>query len=320
MRIVFMGTPQFAVPSLRAVAAEHEVLKVITQPDRPAGRGRKLSAPPVKQSAEQMALPVSQPEKASSSEVVQDIGALHAELIVVVGYGQIISEDLLNAPKLGAVNVHASLLPRYRGAAPIQRAVINGDKETGVTTMWMTPHLDAGDIILQKRIPILPDDTAGTLGERLAVEGAVLLVETVRQMAQGIAPRLPQDHSLATLAPRVLPHEGEIDWAADSQAICNLVRGLNPAPGAFTFRNQDRLKVWKARPILARREGIPGAVIEVETEGFSVCAGTGAVLVTEVQPESRRKMPAAAYARGYRLAPGDILGPTEERADERSRC
>lgn len=319
MRIVFMGTPQFAVPSLRAAAAEHDILRVITQPDRPAGRGRKITPPPVKQHAQQLGLSVWQPERAPSPEVVRELAAMRLDLIVVVGYGQMLSQEVLDAPKLGAVNVHASLLPRYRGPAPIQWAIINGEEQTGVTTMWMTAALDAGDIILQEPVAILPDDTAGTLGERLALEGAALLVETLRQIERGTAPRTPQDDSLATFAPRIPPHAGLIDWRADAQRICNLVRGLNPGPGAFTIRNGSRLKIWQARPIRGPAEGKSGVVAEVTERGFSVCAGRGAVLVEVVQPESRRKMPAAAYAAGYRMVPGEILGSTEEGADERGR-
>ena len=308
MRIGFLGTPEFARPSLQALLeAGHTIAFVVTQPDRPVGRGRKTRPTAIKVAAQAAGLPVLQPERVSSAESIEAIKAFAPDLLAVVAFGQILSDKLLNLPRLGAVNVHASLLPRWRGAAPIQRAILNGDTETGVTTMWMAARLDAGDIILQQAVPISPQDTAGTLSDRLAVEGARLLARTVGLVEAGSAPRLPQNESRVTLAPPIRPEEGLIAWSSPAGGICNLVRALNPAPGAFTHRAGQRIKVWQARAVV-RAEGKPGQVVEVMGDGIAVAAGSGAVVITQVQPESRRIMDAGAYARGYRLAATEMLG------------
>jgi len=308
MRIGFMGTPEFAVPSLRALLdAGREIAFVVTQPDRPVGRGLKVQPPPVKVTAQAAGLRVIQPRRASSAEAIQQIRQFAPDLLVVVAFGQILSAELLDVPRLGAVNVHASLLPRWRGAAPIQRAVLNGDAETGVTTMWMTPGLDAGDTILQQVVHIAPDDTAGSLSRALALQGAWLLLRTIDLIARGEAPRLPQDESKATEAPRIRPEEALIHWERPAGEICRLARALNPWPGAFTYRGGERIKIWQAHP-KEWAEGKPGQVVEIARDGITVAAGAGAVVMEQVQPESRRIMPAAAYANGYRVQAAEMLG------------
>ncbi|OIQ11263.1 methionyl-tRNA formyltransferase [Neomoorella thermoacetica] len=309
MRLVFMGTPDFAVPSLQAlVAAGHEFAAVITQPDRPRGRGKKLLPPPVKSTALAAGLPVRQPSDMKDREFLEDLRLLQPELIVVVAFGRILSREILDLPARGCVNLHASLLPRYRGAAPIHRAVMNGEVETGVTTMWMAPQLDAGDIILQEKLPIPPEATTGEIHDRLAEVGAGLLVHTLELIAAGRAPRLPQDEALATYAPPLKPEEEVIHWEQPAQVIYNQIRGLNPLPGAYTLRSGERLKIYGARLTDPYAIGRAGRVVEVVREGFVVQAGTGRVLVTSVQPPGKKIMPASAYLQGYPMVPGEILG------------
>lgn len=233
MRILFMGTPEFAVPSLRALVGEHEVLGVVTQPDRRAGRGQRVVFSPVKEVALEYGLPVFQPEKVSDPQVMAELEALGADLFVVVAFGQKIPDRLLAAPTYGCVNVHSSLLPKYRGAAPINAAILHGDDVTGVTTMYLGSGWDDGDIILQAEEPILPRETAGTLHDRLMVKGAELLLETVRQIAQGSAPRIPQDHSKASYAFKLKKEAAQVDFGRTAQKLDRLVRAMNPWPVAW---------------------------------------------------------------------------------------
>ncbi|WP_406678233.1 methionyl-tRNA formyltransferase [Moorella sp. ACPs] len=309
MRLVFMGTPEFAVPSLKALLnSSHEITGVVTQPDRPRGRGKKLQPPPVKEAAAVAGLPVSQPIAMKEKEFLTRLKQWQPEVIVVVAFGRILPREILDLPSKGCINLHASLLPRYRGAAPIHRAVMNGETETGVTTMWMVPQLDAGDIILQEKLPIGPDATTGEIHDRLAVMGAELLEHTLDLVAAGQAPRQPQDEALATYAPPLKPEEEMINWAQPADNIYNLIRGLNPWPGAYTLRAGERLKVYGARILDAAATGVPGQVVAVTGEGFVVQAGRGRLLITAVQPQGKRIMPADAYLRGYPLATGEVLG------------
>lgn len=309
MRLVFMGTPDFAVPSLQALAAAgHEIAAVITQPDRPRGRGKKLLPPPVKGTALAAGLPVRQPSDMKDRGFLEDLRRLQPELIAVVAFGRILPREILDLPARGCVNLHASLLPRYRGAAPIHRAVMNGEVETGVTTMWMAPRLDAGDIILQEKLPIPPEATTGEIHDRLAEVGAGLLVHTLELIASGRAPRLPQDEALATYAPPLQPEEEVIHWERPAQVIYNQIRGLNPWPGAYTLRSGERLKIYGARLTDPAATGRPGQVVEAVREGFVVQAGKGRLLVTSVQPPGKKIMPAPAYLQGYPMVPGEILG------------
>lgn len=309
-----MGTPEFAAVSLKALLeSRHEVVGVVTQPDRPKGRGQKVAFSPVKELALKHNLPVLQPVDLKEPEFLKTLASWEADLIVVVAFGRLLSASILNLPPLGCINLHASLLPRYRGATPIQRAIINGEKETGVTTMYMTEKLDAGDIILQERVAIHPEMTAGELHDVLAALGAHLLVRTTDLIEAGQAPRIPQEEARASYAPPIRPEEEEINWEEKAERIVNLIRGMNPIPGAYTWRKGQRLKIYRARIVEeGDKEGgkaVPGEVVAIlPRQGFIVQAGEGQVLVTEVQPPGKRLMTAAEYLRGYSLKVGERLG------------
>jgi methionyl-tRNA formyltransferase len=310
MRVVFMGTPDFAVPSLRAVVeAGHEVALVVTQPDRPARRGHHLQPSAVKLAAQGLGLPLTQPETVNTPEFVQQLNDISPDLGIVVAFGQILSKNILDAPKLGCVNVHASLLPKYRGAAPIQHALMNGETVTGITTLDMTEKLDAGDILLQKKLPILPDDTYGTLYNKLAVLGAEALRETLARLAGGETQGVPQNHAAATRAPSLKKDAGRIDWNQSATAIVNLIRATNPHPGAWTTLRGETLKIWRASVVAHRQNSVPGQVMEIRPqEGIVVMTGEGVVLVQEVQAENRRRMSAAEWLHGHPLRSGEQLG------------
>lgn len=301
MRLVYLGTPAFAVPTLeRIVAAGHEVLEVVTQPDRPKGRGREVAASPVKEAALRLRLPVYQPERVRRPEAVARLAALAPEAMVIVGYGQIIPQNVIDLAPLGIINVHASLLPKYRGAAPIQWAIAMGETRTGVTTMRIDAGLDTGDMLLKAETVIGPEETAVELGARLAHMGADLLVRTLEGMGAGAIVPEPQDHSQATLAPILKKEDGRIDWQLPAAAIHNRVRGFQPWPGAYTSFRGQTLHVWKSRA-----EGEAPAVSEgrlLRRRGlWAGCGGGAALELIEVQPEGRRRMSAADFANGLRL-------------------
>jgi methionyl-tRNA formyltransferase len=313
VRIVFMGTAAFAVPSVQSLReAGHELLAVVTQPDRPGGRGLGVRPSPVKAWAVETGLPVLQPEKARDPAFVEELRALAPELIVVVAYGQILKPAVLELPPYGCVNVHGSLLPELRGAAPIQWAILRGYRETGVTTMFMDEGMDTGDILLQAREPIPPEDTAGELAARLAPLGAGLLVETVSLIAAGRATRAPQDSERATYAPLLSREDAAISWEEDAASVRNRIHGCNPAPGAHAIGPDGRaVKLWRAEvageEAPAPATGVPakpGEVLALDERGLQIRCGTGVLRLLEVQPESRPRQEALAYARGYRLAPG----------------
>jgi methionyl-tRNA formyltransferase len=304
-----MGTAAFAVPCLEAlIKAGHPIPAVVTQPDRPHGRGLALQPSPVKVAALRHALDVLQPEKARDPEFVTALAALAPELVVVVAYGQILRPALLELPPLGCVNVHGSLLPELRGAAPIQWAVIRGDTETGVTTMLMDAGMDTGDILFCAREPVRPEDTAGSLSERLAPLGAALLVRTVDAIGRGNAPRTPQLHERATYAPMLKREDGAVDWSAPAPAIRGRIHGCNPAPGAFASRSGRPLKLWRAEVVTEPLAGEPGEVLALDRAGPVVATGEGAVRLLELQPESRPRVTGAEFIRGYRPAVGERLG------------
>jgi methionyl-tRNA formyltransferase len=316
MRLVFLGTPEFAVPSLDALARRHDVALVLTQPDRPKGRGRKLAEPPVKELARRLGLPVLQPERLGQSEMRPHFERAGAEAAVVVAYGLKIPDWLLALHPRGAINVHGSLLPAYRGAAPVNRAIINGDTETGVTTMLLVSRMDAGPTLLQRRTPIAPDETAGELTARLGELGAGLLVVTLDSLVSGIVEPQAQDERLATFAPKLTKEEGLIDWSRGARRIVDLVRGVNPWPGAYTHLDGRPLKVWKAGVAalpssLASRISTsePGTVIAVSLdEGLLVaCGGGEAVALLNVQAEGKKPLPAPEFLRGHALRPGTVL-------------
>lgn len=300
MRLIFLGTPAFAVPTLEAVARTHDVVAVVTQPDRPKGRSQDLAASPVKQASLRMGLPVYQPERIKRPEAHAHLLSLQPEIMVVVGYGQIIPQSMIDIAPRGIINVHASLLPKYRGAAPIQWAIVNGDTRTGVTTMQINAGLDTGDILLARETEIGPDETAIELGERLSVMGAELLIETLDGLFRNVIRPRKQDDALASLAPILKKQDGEIDWKQPAAAIHNRVRGLLPWPGAHTRFRGQLLHIWRARMAPQGTPPAPGRV---------VACGDGRMLeLLEVQLEGRKRMSAEAFANGQRITNNDILG------------
>lgn len=311
LRTVFFGTAEFAVPSLDALlTAGHEVLAVVTQPDKPQGRGMQLSASPVKQAALKYGLPLLQPRRVRHESFLEKMRVLSPEVLTLAAFGQIIPQALLDLPPLGPINVHGSLLPKYRGAAPIQRAIMAGETETGVTTMWMEATLDTGDMLLAGSLPIAPDDTTGTLTPKLAALGARLLVETLEGLADGTLPRRPQDDSLATLAPAIQPEDGLIRWEEPARAIVNRMRAVSPKPGAFAAIKGKRVKLWTAEVLETETDAAPGTVIAISKSpaGLVVAGGDGFTLrLLEAQPDNGKRMAAADWARGLRLAPGDTF-------------
>jgi methionyl-tRNA formyltransferase len=315
MRLVFLGTPRFAVPTLEAlVGAGHEVLSVVTQPDRPKGRGQQPAAPPVKEAALKLGLPVRQPERVRRPEAVEYLRALAPEAMIVVGYGQIIPQTVIDIAPRGIINVHASLLPKYRGAAPIQWAIVNGETVTGVTTMQIDAGLDTGDMLLKAETKIGPEENALELGERLARMGADLLSEALERLAAGAIAAVKQDSRLATYAPILRKEDGRIDWTEPAEAIHNRVRGLQPWPGAYTGFRGRTLQIWKSRlwgqgvrPGAGLR---PGAVVSVKP--LVVISGTGALELVEVQLEGRKRIFATDFANGQHVGENESLGePTK---------
>ena len=301
MKILFMGTPLFAVPSLEAlVAAGHQVVGVFSQPDKPKNRGMKLQPTPVKVCAQVHDIPVFQPTKLRDGAALETIRQLEPDLIVVAAYGRILPQEILDYPRLGCVNVHSSLLPKYRGAAPINRAILNGEKETGVTIMHMAPALDAGDIIAQRATPIDPDETAEALYDRLARLGADLLAETLPRLADGTAPRTPQAEDQATLAPMLSRDLSPMDFTRPAQALHDQVRGLIPWPAATMDLNGVRCKVF-ATAVLGETTGkAPGSVIQADKKGLKLACGGGTVLGIQVlQAAGGKRMAAADYLRGH---------------------
>lgn len=305
MRLSFMGTAIFALPSLRALLhAGHEIALVVTQPDRPAGRGRPVTPPPVKVLAQELRLPVLQPETVRDPAVLAALRAAEPQAIVVVAYGQLLPEPILGLPPHGCVNLHASLLPKYRGPAPIPRAIMNGETVTGVTIIQIEARLDAGPILLQQAEPIRPEDTAGTLSERLALVGAQLLCQALDQMARGTGSLTPQDERVATYAPKLKPEDTRFDWTRHAKALEKMVRGLMPRPGAATRFGDRMVKVLEC-VVEAAPGAAPGTVLAVDREkGVLVATGKGGLWLKRVQPENRRAMGAEEFARGYRLRPG----------------
>ena len=307
MRLIFLGTPAFAVPTLEAVAQKHEVISVISQPDRPKGRGQELAASPVKQAAVRLGLSVYQPERIRRPESQAHLAALAPEIMIVVGYGQIIPQSVIDIAPRGIVNVHASLLPKYRGAAPIQWAIVNGETRTGVTTMQINAGLDTGDILLERETEIGPDETAVELGERLASMGAELLIETLDGLARGAIKPERQDDAQAFHAPILKKEDGAISWSEPARAIHNRVRGMLPWPGAHTRFRGQLLHVWRAR-VAGDRTSLAAGQVLIGPR-FRVACGDGGVLeLLEVQMEGRKRMSGEAFANGQRLSEKDILG------------
>jgi methionyl-tRNA formyltransferase len=309
MRIVFMGTPDFAVPCLKALMEQkHDIVAVVTQPDRAKGRGKKLAPPPVKVVAEEAGIPVYQPERIKTAEFTELLRSFKPDIMIVVAFGQILSKELLDIPPLGCINVHASLLPKYRGAAPINWCIINGEKVTGVTTMYMDIGLDTGDMIIKKEIAIGDSETAGELHDRLMELGALVLSETMELLAEGKAPRTPQDNAAATYAPIMTKALGRIDWSKPAEEVRNLIRGTYPWPGAFSTYDSKVFKVFSAELLdTDTSSSKPGTIARVEKDRMVVDCGTGRLGITELQFENEKRMSVEAYLRGHEIEAGAIL-------------
>lgn len=315
MKVVFMGTPDFAVATAEAIAnAGHEIILAVTQPDKPKGRGKELAPPPVKQWARERGIPVFQPEKIKREDAVETLRNYPADIFVVSAFGQILPKEILSMPPLGCVNVHASLLPKYRGAAPIQWAVINGDKTSGVTTMLMGEGLDDGDMLLKKEITLAEDETGGSLFERLAVVGGELIVETMAQLEKGTLIATPQKESEATHVGMIRKSLGQLDFSKSAEVLERWIRGLNPWPSAYTRLGGKGLKVWKARtektlPQTPSQEAkATGSIAYVCDDGIWVVTGEDYLVLEEVQPEGKKRMKSADFLRGRKIEIGDMLG------------
>lgn len=317
MRIVFMGTPDFAAASLQSLLdAGHQVVAVVTQPDKPKGRGNQVQPPPVKILAQEYNLPVLQPTSIKTEGFLQDLKDLRPECIVVVAYGKILPPEILDLPPKGCINVHASLLPHYRGSAPIHWSVINGEAETGVTTMFMDRGMDTGDMILKKTLSIGYNDTVGEVHDRLAHLGAQLLVETIKLLQQNTASRIPQDHDIATYAPMLRKEHELIHWNQTAQAIHNHVRGMNPWPGTYTTWGDKILKIWRTLvPEPKPMQAEPGTVLEAGADGLLIQTGEGQILIVEMQLQGSKRMEVSQFLRGKQILAGTVLG--KERDEDR---
>ena len=306
--IVFMGTPEFSAPSLEALAASgHEILLVVTQPDRPRGRGRKVAHSPTKQAAIRMGLPVTQPESVRTDDFVFRLRECDPDFLVVIAFGHILPDRVLAVPRIGAINLHASLLPRYRGPAPIQWAIINGEKQTGITAMMMDRGMDTGDILACSKTDIFPKDTSASLHDRLAHLGADLLIRVLDRFSAGKVVRVPQDHAQATYAPLLKKNDGRIDWTKSAQRLDAFIRGVTPWPGAFTFQGKNRIKILAAEPISGPVNAAPGVVLKAFADELRVAASDGALSIIEIQGASGKRLLAADFLRGREIAPGTVF-------------
>jgi methionyl-tRNA formyltransferase len=308
VRVVFLGTPEFAVPSLAALAEEHEVAAVFTQPDRPKGRGNQLAESPVKIAARRLGIVVHQPERVRRPESVELLRGLAADLMVVVGYGQIIPQNIIDLPRHGILNVHASLLPKYRGAAPIQWAIANGESETGVTIMQIDAGLDTGDMLLKERVTIGSEETAPELSARLAPLGAGLLCEAIRQIAAGAIRREKQNNADATLAPILKKEDGLIDWLLPAARIDSRLRGFTPWPGAYTTFRGQQLSIAQAKPATEETGLLPGNLLAAKRRLFAGCGEYTTLELLEVQPAGKKRMSGEAFLNGYKITETEFLG------------
>lgn len=307
MKLIYMGTPEFAVNALAALAdAGHEIIAVFTQPDKAKGRSKALVPTPVKEKAMELSIPVYQPEKLREEENVRLIQDLNPDVIVVAAYGQILPVSILEIPKYGCVNIHASLLPRYRGAAPIERSIIDGEQVTGVTTMYMAKGLDTGDMIEKVEVPILDTDTGETLREKLAGEGAKLIISTLEKIEAGTAERIPQNDEESNYAAMLTKEMGEIDFTKSAVEIERLIRGLIPWPCAYTKIDGKNVKIYKAKVVETEKQDAPGTIIEVAKKNFTIKCGEGALMIQSLQPEGKKQMDAVAYLNGNKIISGMI--------------
>lgn len=299
MRVVFMGTPDFSVPALENIAKRYEVVAVVTQQDRPKGRGHKMQYTPVKEKAIELEIPVYQPKRVKDPEFVDILKTLKPDVIVVIAFGQILSKEILELPKYGCINVHASLLPKYRGAAPIQWAVINGDKKSGVTTMYMAEGLDTGDIIDTSEIVLDEKETGGSLFDKLADLGGQLILNTLDKLETGTATRTRQDDARSTYAGKITKELGKIEFTKSAVEIERLIRGLNPWPSAFTYMDDKMLKIWNADVLEETVEEEPGTITEVNKKFIKVATGEGYLLLKEIQLEGKKRMDVTSFLNGY---------------------
>jgi methionyl-tRNA formyltransferase len=307
--ILFMGTPEFALPALTLLMAEkYPLVGVVTQPDRPQGRGRACQPSPVKILALAHQLPIIQPVRIRDDSFLEIFPSLAPDLVVLAAYGQLLPREIIDQPQLGCLNIHPSLLPKYRGAAPINRAIINGEKVTGITIMQMTEELDAGEIILQEAIPIGMDETFDQLHDRLAHRGAELLVRVIEMAMNGTLQRVPQDGTDATYAPRLKKEDGLLQWEHEASSVVNLIRGLSSSPGAFTFLDGKKLKILRASAEIAGTGVAPGTMISQKGAGLKVAAGNGWVHLLDVQIENKKRMPIEDFLRGYQVQASTLLG------------
>ncbi len=308
--VIFMGTPDFAVPTLKTLISHgHHVLAVVTQPDRPKGRGKKLTAPPVKELAMKHGIEVLQPEKASNDLFCAEIRAKEPDLILVVAFGQILKKKLLDIPRWGVINVHASLLPNLRGAAPIQWTILNDETKTGLTVMQMDEGMDTGPILFQEEIPVVKDETAGQLHDRLAVMAGDLMAKSLERMAGKIVKATPQDHTKATYAPKIAKELSLLDWKEDAAKVSARIRGMDPRPGAYTIREGQEIKLFASTVIdRNREEGAPGQVLGLKEGCLVVGTGRGTVGVRELQYPGKNRLPAREFLRGFSIPEGTVLG------------
>ncbi|MBW2604328.1 MAG: methionyl-tRNA formyltransferase [Deltaproteobacteria bacterium] len=306
--IIFMGTPQFAVPALKALHKNDQTIAlVVTQPDRPKGRGRKLTSSPVKETAVNLGYSVIQPSSVRTAEFSNLIEKHDPDFIVVVAFGHIIPKNILAIPNIATINIHASLLPKYRGSAPIQQAIINREKKTGVTTMLMDEGVDTGDILLSSELEITPEDTSGTLHDRLADLGADLLIQTLKAFETGDIHPISQDHTQTTYAPMLKKNDGRMNWKLPAESLEAFIRGMTPWPGAFTFHEKKRLKIFKARTIVMDTEASPGTVIKGFPDELWISTGKGVLSIIEIQGESGKRLSIKDFLRGYKLGPSSKL-------------
>ncbi|MCW7753748.1 methionyl-tRNA formyltransferase [Desulfobotulus sp. H1] len=308
LNLVFMGTPEFALPPLHAlVDAGHKILAVYTQPDKPKGRGKTIQAPPVKEAALRLGLPVHQPLSMKQDGVYQELSALRPDAFVVVAYGHILPPRILAIPRLGPVNIHASLLPRYRGAAPIQWAVAQGESHTGITTMLMDAGMDTGAILLQRSLPIGKRDTAADMHDRLSLLGAAMITETLSGLDNGHITPVPQKEEEASYAPLLKKSHGHINWSLSAEAICSHVRGMTPWPGAYTLYDNSHLKIFETQPLALHHTQVPGTVLPSPKESLIVAAGENAIAITVLQGSSGKRMATSDYLRGKPITAGTLF-------------
>lgn len=303
MRIIFFGTAEFGIPSLKVLQRNYPVVCVVTNPDKPAGRGRKLSLSPIKETALQLNIPILQPESIKAPTFIDELKKMNSDLFIVIAY-RIIPPEVFTMPKFGAINLHASLLPKYRGAAPIQWAIINGEHETGVTTFFLNEKVDTGDIILQERVPISSDETAGELHDKLAEIGADLVLNTIRLIEVGKAQPRSQDNSLTCPAPKIFPEQCKINWTKPAQVIHNFVRGLSPKPGAHTFYENKVIKIYRTQVVPIKHFSEPGSIIKAD-KCLIIATGEGGIEILQIQREGKQILGVQEFLRGYHMKVGN---------------